>query len=204
MLYDDLVGPQGTWLCHHGIKGQKWGEKNGPPYPLGSSQKSASEKSASTRVARKSQTIQDKAKKIKDANLLTEEEYYRQRKAQGAKGSKDFHWEGRLKRAADTGLRALNKVGRDGFDEKVGITNEDRWWFICEDQTIGLGTIADLVNRGKKKSDILNLIDLSSEVNHELYYEDCPEGTFQLAENKYQESTGWIEKYIDACIDNRS
>jgi len=25
MLYDDLVGPQGTWLCHHGIKGQKWG-----------------------------------------------------------------------------------------------------------------------------------------------------------------------------------
>jgi len=25
MLYDDLVGPQGTWLCHHGVKGQKWG-----------------------------------------------------------------------------------------------------------------------------------------------------------------------------------
>lgn len=21
-------------LCHHGIKGQKWGVKNGPPYPL--------------------------------------------------------------------------------------------------------------------------------------------------------------------------
>lgn len=25
MLYDDLIGPQGTWLCHHGVKGQKWG-----------------------------------------------------------------------------------------------------------------------------------------------------------------------------------
>jgi hypothetical protein len=24
MLYDDLV-PKGQWLCHHGIKGQKWG-----------------------------------------------------------------------------------------------------------------------------------------------------------------------------------
>jgi hypothetical protein len=24
MLYDDLV-PQGQWLCHHGVKGQKWG-----------------------------------------------------------------------------------------------------------------------------------------------------------------------------------
>lgn len=23
-------------LAHHGIKGQKWGVENGPPYPLGS------------------------------------------------------------------------------------------------------------------------------------------------------------------------
>lgn len=22
-------------LYHHGIKGQKWGKRNGPPYPLG-------------------------------------------------------------------------------------------------------------------------------------------------------------------------
>lgn len=25
------------WLAHHGVKGQKWGERNGPPYPLDSS-----------------------------------------------------------------------------------------------------------------------------------------------------------------------
>jgi hypothetical protein len=25
-----------TWLYHHGVKGQKWGVKNGPPYPIGS------------------------------------------------------------------------------------------------------------------------------------------------------------------------
>lgn len=23
-----------TYLCHHGIKGQKWGIRNGPPYPI--------------------------------------------------------------------------------------------------------------------------------------------------------------------------
>lgn len=23
-----------SYLCHHGVKGQKWGIKNGPPYPL--------------------------------------------------------------------------------------------------------------------------------------------------------------------------
>lgn len=28
MLYDDLIGPQGTWLCHHGVKGQKWGVRH--------------------------------------------------------------------------------------------------------------------------------------------------------------------------------
>lgn len=28
----------GTWLAHHGIKGQKWGERNGPPYPLNPSE----------------------------------------------------------------------------------------------------------------------------------------------------------------------
>ena len=33
-------------LYHHGIAGQKWGRKNGPPYPLGSSQKSSAEKKA--------------------------------------------------------------------------------------------------------------------------------------------------------------
>lgn len=26
----------GSSLMHHGIKGQKWGVENGPPYPLGS------------------------------------------------------------------------------------------------------------------------------------------------------------------------
>lgn len=33
-----------TILVHHGIKGQKWGERNGPPYPLGTNQKSMREK----------------------------------------------------------------------------------------------------------------------------------------------------------------
>lgn len=33
-------------LYHHGILGMKWGHKNGPPYPLGASDHSASEKKA--------------------------------------------------------------------------------------------------------------------------------------------------------------
>lgn len=36
-------------LYHHGILGQRWGKKNGPPYPLGVSDHSASEKKAGWR-----------------------------------------------------------------------------------------------------------------------------------------------------------
>ena len=33
-------------LCHHGIKGQEWGKRNGPPYPLTPAARSPKEKQA--------------------------------------------------------------------------------------------------------------------------------------------------------------
>lgn len=41
-----------TYLVHHGIQGMKWGIRNGPPYPLTSGSKSASEKRASEQTKR--------------------------------------------------------------------------------------------------------------------------------------------------------
>lgn len=41
-----LVERSSSYLEHHGIKGQKWGVRNGPPYPLKSSDHSAAEKRA--------------------------------------------------------------------------------------------------------------------------------------------------------------
>lgn len=29
-----MTSAQNDWLAHHGVKGQKWGVRNGPPYPL--------------------------------------------------------------------------------------------------------------------------------------------------------------------------
>ena len=31
-----MIIQESNYLMHHGIKGQKWGERNGPPYPLDS------------------------------------------------------------------------------------------------------------------------------------------------------------------------
>lgn len=38
--------PSRRELYHHGIEGQKWGVRNGPPYPLDQDDKSSSERSA--------------------------------------------------------------------------------------------------------------------------------------------------------------
>lgn len=42
---------QNNTLYHHGILGQKWGVKNGPPYPLGASDHSASERKAGWKMS---------------------------------------------------------------------------------------------------------------------------------------------------------
>lgn len=47
-IYNPYV-PQEVFLAHHGILGQRWGKKNGPPYPLSAGAHSASEKKAGWR-----------------------------------------------------------------------------------------------------------------------------------------------------------
>jgi hypothetical protein len=100
----------------------------------------------------------------------------------------------RSKAAADLGLKALQKLGRHTIEDNK-ITGNDRAWFIYEDQTIGLATIADLINQGKTKQEVKKMIQdayTSADVNYNNYLEP---GIFHLTES------GNPTDFIDACYE---
>ena len=73
----------------------------------------------------------------------------------------------RFRDAADLGLEALKNMGHGFGDEPEDDEDLDsrREWFLFEDQTIGLGTIADYINRGhtaKEAKELINKIDSMS------------------------------------------
>ena len=57
-----------NYLSHHGIKGQKWGKKNGPPYPL-DSKTEVRVKSKAKRKLQKRKTVHDFQQIIRDHYL---------------------------------------------------------------------------------------------------------------------------------------
>lgn len=60
---------ESNYLMHHGILGQKWGKKNGPPYPLEAGDHSASEKKAGWIKSLRDKHAANKRKKKQRAAL---------------------------------------------------------------------------------------------------------------------------------------
>ena len=73
------MNPYSTELCHHGILGMKWGKKNGPPYPLGPGDHSASEKKAGWRKSLDSMSNEELRQKINRKNLENQYQQYSSR-----------------------------------------------------------------------------------------------------------------------------
>lgn len=63
------------YLSHHGIKGQKWGEQNGPPYPLSTKIHNMVVRGKQKRAAkRREKILHDPAKLTKHASEFSKEE----------------------------------------------------------------------------------------------------------------------------------
>lgn len=132
-------------LSHHGIQGMKWGDRNGPPYPLRPGARSGAEKKAGTPIADKFEDFERKRKRkaaIKKAQKTRKEKAKHERDRQEAlrKGSAEdvlkfrgelsndemskavsrIEWENKLesldRKQKETGYHASEKLfGSSGF-----------------------------------------------------------------------------------------
>lgn len=203
MIYESYI--VGGVLYHHGIKGQQWGKRNGPPYPLSKDVSTGKRLKVDEhgglkdimlkRTEKKAKKLEEKMNKekkplptkIKDADLLSEENMNKSK-------NKD-----RTDKAAELGLKALNDSDRYQYETFDPKNEDDKWWFLYEDQTIGLPLIADMVRQGYSKKQIYDMID---EADNSWYdnYEDAPNGYFELSNNVYSKKQGYLDGYVDACI----
>ena len=141
------------------------------------------------------QKIPKLEKKLKEADLLTEDRYWNARKNNKMSEKEIFSKDKRLNDAAITGLKAL-----DG--PKADLSAGNKFWFVCEDQTIGYTTIADLANRGYSEKQIKDLVNTANDYYYNPIHEETaadlgmkvPKGTWHLTE-LYNG-----DKFIENCV----
>ena len=166
-------------LAHHGIRGQKWGIRRyqNPDGTLTAEGKKRYGKAREILLTKGAiLTPSDVWPKAHDATTLK-----------------------RANKAADLGMDALIKMERWGMDD-LNDKNRDsfRDWFIYEDQTMGLPSIADLVIQGKSKSEIEDIINEAEKI----YLSD----EYDYTDPKYAPVFYLAECYnpsalIDACLE---
>lgn len=141
------------YISHHGILGQKWGHKNGPPYPLGEGDHSAAEKKAGWKksLSNKAESIKKTAKKVSDIN-----------KAATAQRYKNLHKDMTDEEATDAAERRAKLMKKVAIGAGVAIGVSAGIWAARSlgrtyfDQTIKAGTTiqtlsahTDRMNDGK-------------------------------------------------------
>ena len=99
------------YLAHHGIKGQKWGVQNGPPYPLEEKQKSSKERTLNKDLDERT-ILQAKTKKGETLTISQDERSKFSRLL--AKGSKAIN-----KRALNTKIFTIKTKDKTVGDVQI-------------------------------------------------------------------------------------
>lgn len=197
------MNPYSTELCHHGILGQRWGKKNGPPYPLDAGDHSSSEKKAGWRKSLnkpdvKSMSDDELRRKVNRKRLENDYKFYSSKVGDSRKANdavdvakKGFRTAGSIASLASKKMQLSNKSKTDNIDDDEKLSKREkrelkkdirRNQSIAEAASQGLHGTANELQKRKRinldKTDLSKLSDqeLRQRVNRlmlEAQYEDA-------------------------------
>lgn len=157
------------YLAHHGILGQKHGQRNGPPYPLDAEDHSSSEKKAGWRQSLKDKKVAKKkakqrqqalekarkvrAEKAKQAQIKKEFEEKKQHILQSGKASEVQKYKGQM--SNEELQRAIDRINKEAVLDALA-SREIKTGFDKLDRIkVKADKIAGYMESGKKVYNLL-------------------------------------------------
>ena len=159
-----------NYLSHHGILGQKWGHKNGPPYPLDAKDHSSSEKKAGWIKSLKAKSEAKKKEKTQKANLekarkakiekkkqeqlKAEYEADKQKVLQSGKASEVLKYKGQM-----TNKELMDAVQRIEWEKKLSALSAQEVksnWDKMDNLMDKVGKVTGYVNKGVDAYNAIN------------------------------------------------
>ena len=168
------------YLIHHGIKGQTWGTRNGPPYPLDSGQKSSAEKYAAK--AAKYRTKAEKARKRGEKDWI--DRGYKVKAKRLDKKAEKFE-EKAAKEKQITAQDVIDKYGdqKTGMLAEIAIATSPIWAVAAiAGITSGIDALASKVYRNKETNKRLEELKFRQKYNS---LEEVPKSKTKKEVNDY-------------------
>ena len=129
---------EGDSLQHYGIEGQKWGERNGPPYPLRTNTRSNTTKQTVSKTKTKRQTNNVKSDTTKRTDIKN-------------RNIQDYIKEGKIRvsNLSDYNVGSLTRFTNNGKEYVSGLTNghDFDWQEVTNDSRYGLQSVAEIAKQ---------------------------------------------------------
>lgn len=146
------------YLYHHGILGQRWGKRNGPPYPLGKSDHSKSEKQAGWKKSldSSSEKSYNSDKESKEKRHLTDGQK-RAIKIGATVAATALLAYGTYRLAKSGKLNELADIGKNKIDTLLGNKTAEK--------EVLAGNADDILKKAEKAAESVKSVDVSDAAN---------------------------------------